>query len=361
MGRRFLILVISATIFACGDPLIIVGDLPGFMRIVAGMQGTPGITVGATAKETLLFRPTGVITGDSGRVLYVADQRGRVLSITSSGAVRQIIGQTNCSNATCLWRAQGITLLSNNVMLIADDLAHRVWRLDLASSVLTSFAGTGTPATSPDGSPAAQSPLSRPTGVAVLPDGRVLIVEQSTNRIRVVGPDGILRTFAGTGSPGSGGDGGPAAQADLHLPSGVAVGPQHVYVSEVGTNRVREISLVTGIITTVAGTGAIGFSGDGGPARSAQLSSPTFLAVQSNNLFITDRDNLRIRTVNLTSGIITTFGGTGTSAFTGNDRAAAETALSNPAGLTISQYGFLYIADQGHHIVWRTPIRVGIF
>lgn len=361
MGRTVLAVLASVLLSACGDPLIIVGDLPGYMRIIAGVPNTAGVTLDTVATQTLLTGPTGIAVTDSGRIIYIADQRARVLRVTSSGAVRQLLNHTGCLGNNCLRRPQGIALESPSALLIADDLSDRVWRLDLANSALTVFAGNGTRGIAPDGSRAAQSPLSAPAGVAVLEDGRVLIVEQNSHRVRVVGRDGLMHTFAGSGTQGSLGDGGPAAQAQLDLPFGIAVGNQAVYVSELGGNRVREIGLATGIIRTVAGNGSRGFAGDGGPAVDAAFALPTFLATDDQSLFITDVANGRIRMVALATGMITTFAGTGSSEYNGSGRAAAATSLSNPAGVATGSYGFLYVADQGHHIVWRTSVRAGIF
>jgi hypothetical protein len=121
---------------------------------------------------------------------------------------------------------------------------------------------------------------------------------------------------------------------------------------------VQAIDVASGAMRVVAGRGTRGFGGDGGPATSAALENPWALAVSENNLFIADQSNHRIRSVNLTTGIISTFAGTGTTRFTGNGRPAAETSLSSPSGLAVSPFGYLYISDFGHNVVWRTPIRV---
>jgi hypothetical protein len=344
MGRATIIALGLASILAgCGDPLVVVGDLPGFMRIVAGVPDSAGTTMDPQAGRARLFSPSAVALGDSGRVLYIADQRGRVLRVTTAGEAEELLNHTTCTGNSCVRRPQGMTV-HNNALLISDDLAHRVWRLDLTTRMLTAFAGNGTNAVGTDGLTAAQAPLSGPNDVAVLPDGRVLVAEFNSNSVRVIGADGVLRTLA----------------SGLELPSGLAVAGNSVYVSQLGADNVIELGLDGSFRRVVAGNGAPGFSGDGGPAASAALFAPRFLAVAGDNLFISDRDNHRIRSVNLQTGIITTFAGTGTTAYTGSGRAAAETSLRTPAALAFSAYGFLYIVDQGHHIVWRTPVRAGI-
>ena len=344
MGRAALVTcVLAGMLAACGDPLVVVGDLPGFMRIVAGVPDTAGTTTDSLAARTKLFSPSAVALGDSGRVLYIADQRGRVLRITTAGQAEELLNHTTCTGNQCLRRPQGM-VVRNNALFIADDLAHRIWRLDLTTRFLTAFAGNGSNGVSPDGVTAAQAPLSAPSDVAVLPDGRLIFSEVNSNSVRVVGPDGVLRTFADA----------------LALPFGIAVAGNAVYVSQLGEDNVVELALDGAFQRVVAGNGQPGFSGDGGPATSASLLAPRFLAVAGENLYISDRDNDRIRAVNLQTGIITTFAGTGSTAFNGSGRAAAETSLDTPAGLAVSQYGFLFIVDQGHHIVWRTPVRAAV-
>src|SRR5262249_11263342 len=150
---------------------------------------------------------------------------------------------------------------------------------DLQSHALTSYAGTGTHAAAPDGSIAAQSPLAAPSDLELLPDGRVLIAERESNRIRIVGSDGKLQTLAGTGAAGYTGDGGSALSAQLNAPTGLALGNGILYFTDNANHVVRAIDLASGTIRTVAGTGVPGFSGDGGPALSANLNLPWSLAL----------------------------------------------------------------------------------
>jgi DNA-binding beta-propeller fold protein YncE len=195
--------------------------------------------------------------------------------------------------------------------------------------------------------------------VVVLPDGRVLIAERNANRIRVIGPDGRLQTFAGTGTAGRSGDNGPAIAAQLFAPTGLALGATTLYITDAGNNLVRAIDLNTGTIRTVAGSGVAGFAGDNGPALDAMLNQPwaADISPDGQNLFITEIANNRVRVVNLTAGTISTFAGTGATTYNGNGRSAGETALQAPFGVAVGPAGFLFIADTGHHLVWRTVIR----
>jgi len=182
--------------------------------------------------------------------------------------------------------------------------------------------------------------------VAIDAAGNLFVIDFGNNRIRRVS-NGIITTIAGNGTTGFGGDNGPATSAQLNLNYGVvglAVdGEGSVYVPDVGNNRVRKIS--KGVITTVAGTGAFGFSGDNGPSTNARLSLPKAAAVDaSGNLYIADSGNNRIRKVS--NGIITTIAGGGSAGFSGDNGPALNAQLSDPAAVAVDAFGFVYIADR---------------
>ena len=161
-----------------------------------------------------------------------------------------------------------------------------------------------------DGGPANAAPLRSPIAVALDAQGNLYIADEDDNRIRKVSPSGVISTYAGTGIPGYSGDRGPAINAELNFPTGIAIDPQgNLYVADLGNFVVRRIA-VDGTINTVAGNGNPNFAGDNGPATSAQI-DPVAVAVDSQgNLYIADGVNYRIRKVD-TSGIITTIAGNG--------------------------------------------------
>jgi sugar lactone lactonase YvrE len=358
MGRTLLAVLLATTLTACDDPLVIIGDLPGFMRIAAGVGDSTGTRVDSLALRTRLTRPTGLAISKAG-VLYIGDQSSRVLSVTSAGRLTVLHSALGCFEKTCVGRIQGIALTpQENAILIADDMSDKIWRLTIANRELVAIAGTGVNGIAPDGTVATQAPLASPTGVAVLPDGRILIAERNNHKIRVLGSDGILRSFAGTGAPGQAADGATAATSPLSNPTAIAVVGDKLYVTETLTHQVRAIDLTNGTIRLIAGRGNAGYSGDGGPAVSAALNTPWGVTATADNVYIADQQNHRVRAVNLRSGIITTFAGTGLVRFTGNGKSAGETSLSSPSGVTVSPFGYLYISDWGHSVVWRTPVQV---
>jgi len=179
-----------------------------------------------------------------------------------------------------------------------------------SDGTLILIAGTGFTGFSGDGGPASAALLNYVHGVAVDGAGNVFVADTYNNRIRKITPDGIISTVVGTGAWGSGGDGGPAPAAQLGAPRGLTIDRAgNLVIADVGNNRIRMVT-PDGVINTVAGNGTAGFSGDGGPATSAQLNYPVAVSVDgAGNLFIADRHNNRIRMVNAAGIIITLTGG----------------------------------------------------
>ena len=227
-----------------------------------------------------------------------------------------------------------------------------VWGQD-GPWVISTFAGTGTRGFSGDGIPADQAQLNFPSDLDLDPDGNLYIADPGNHRIRRVGPDNLIITFAGVDTAGFSGDGGLAVEASLNFPERVAVDPKgNVYIADTGNQRIRRVG-PDGVITTFAGSGARGFSGDGGPATKADMNLPTGLAVDTSGVvYIADSDNHRIRRVDL-NGIITTFAGNGTQGFSGDGGQATQALLAFPEGVTIDPSDNVYITDLWNHRIRR--------
>lgn len=282
-------------------------DTKGTLRRFAGTgQLNADYVDGRAALQGNFGTPYGVGV-DAAGVVYVADDDCAIRRIGPDGTMRLHAGLPGlCSGsmrdgtafaAARFGRLRGMTIDSSGNMYVTDVTNHKVWRLG-ADGVVRTFAGTGTAGTSTTSLAAAQTPLNNPLSVAAAPDGTVYISDYSNNRVLKIGSDGRSTNYVGVGQRASTGDGGAASAAAVNQPAGLALdGAGNLYIAEMGGNRVRRVS-ASGVITTYAGTGQAGFRGDGGFAVSAQIASPSGLLLNSaGELVIADRDNGRLRLV----------------------------------------------------------------
>jgi uncharacterized protein (TIGR03437 family) len=243
----------------------------------------------------------------------------------------------------------GIRGDSSGNLYIADVGNQRIRKVD-SSGVITTFAGNGNKGYGGDGGPAIDASFYNAVRVAIDPSGNVLVADQSDHRIRRITPAGIVSTFAGNGAgtPSAGafsGDGGPAVDASLNNPTAVAVdGTGVVYISDQANQRIRKVAL-DGTITTIAGNGSQGFGGDGGPASAAILNYPGGIIVDSSgNLYFNDDINYRTRMI-AANGTISTIAGSGSQGFSGDGGAATAASLNGNFGVSLDLLGNMYIAD----------------
>ena len=297
---------------------------------------------------------------DNHRIRKV-DAAGVISTVAGTGelGIGEFGGDGGPATQAQLHDPSGVAVDGAGNVFIADTDNNRIRKVD-GAGVISTVAGTGQGGFggfSGDGGPATASWLDYPGGVAVDGAGNVFIADGSNNRIRKVDAAGVISTVAGTGEREFGGDGGPAVQAQLNEPGGVAVdGAGNVYIADRGNNRIRKVD-AAGVISTVAGTGERGFGGDGGPAVQAALFYPSGVAVDgAGNVYIADRGNNRIRKVDA-AGIISTVAGTGQGGFGGDGGPAVQAALSYPSGVAVDGAGNVYIADRGNHLVRKlTPV-----
>jgi len=357
-----LALVLAAALAGCGDPVVILGDAPGVMRVVAGTPDDLEPAERVPATDLDLSSPRGLALGADG-TLYIADRlAARILAVHPDGDVVTLVDHRTCGGpAACMRRPEGLALGPDGTLLVADGQAGRIFRVtpgavgDGAVSVVAGDPGGVPPAS---GLPATEARFAEPAGVAVSGTGDVFVSDWPERRVWRIARGGTLSPAVGNGRAGSSGDGGLATGARLRAPRGLAVAGGRLYVADAADQRVRAVDLETGIIAPVAGSGTPGFTGDGGPAVRARLAFPeTVVAVDGGaTLFIADRGNRRVRAVDTATGVIRTFAGNGASDYNGSGLEAGETALAAPAGLA-SDLGFLFIADDQLNLVWRTPIR----
>lgn len=230
-------------------------------------------------------------------------------------------------------------------LFIADSYDNRIRKV-ATNGIITTIAGNGNSGFSGDGGPAISAELNGPNALAVDNAGNIFIADFSNNRVRKVAANRIITTVAGTGNQGSGGDGGPATMAQFFFPIGVAVNTAgEIFISDLGSNKIRKVA-ANGIISTVAGNGTSGFSGDGGLATAAQFNhiEGSVAIDATGNIFIPDSRNNRVRKVDI-NGRVTTIAGNGGSGFSGDGSAASGAELNNPTGVTIDISGNLYISS----------------
>jgi sugar lactone lactonase YvrE len=286
------------------------------------------------------LRLVGVVVGAVAAVVaagaFAVTGSNTITTVAGTG-VQGFSGDGGPATSAQLNNTQGVAVDGQGNLYIADFATHRVRKVDTGGTI-TTFAGT-TGGFSGDGGPATSAQLNGPTGVAVDGQGNIYIADFNNARVRKVSPNGIITTFAGTGVPGLSGDGGPATAARLYAPKGLAAdGQGNLYIVDQYNHRVRKVDS-GGTITTFAGTSA-GFSGDGGPATSARLMYPDWVAADANgDVYITD-GNRRVRKVS--GGTITTFAGGGQ---LGDGGPATSAWLGHPLGLAVDGQGNVYIAD----------------
>jgi RHS repeat-associated protein len=280
-----------------------------------------------------------------------AENLGQVITAAAghpSGGYMGYAGDGGPATAASLGYPSGLAVGSDGSLYIADAYNSRIRRVS-PDGMITTVAGIGVNGYgvgySGDGGPATQAQLNYPGDVAIGPDGSLYIADSTNHRVRRVGLDGIITTVAGNGMAGSGGDGGLATQAQLNFPYGLTVGPDaSLYVAEYRGQRVRRVG-PDRIITTVAGTGTPGYAGDGGPATAAQLYSPWALAVgPDGSLYIADISNNCIRRVS-PDGRITTVAGNGTSGHSGDGGPATQAQFRRLYRLAVGPDGSLYIVE----------------
>ena len=232
-----------------------------------------------------------------------------------------------------------------------------------STGLISTVAGNGVCGFSGDGYAATSAELNAPTAVAIDAAGDLFIADSGNDVIREVNSStGLITTVAGNGTDGYSGDGYAATGAEFNFPNAVAVDAAgDVFIADSGNNVIREVDLSTGLITTVAGNGTCGYSGDGGPATSAELSYPTGVAVDAKgDLFIADSGNNVVREVTSSTGLITTVAGNGTGGYSGDGYAATSAQLDDPTGVAVDAAGHIFIADSSNGAIREVDPSTGL-
>lgn len=316
-----------------------------------GAAGNGGPATAASLKGPV------VLAVDNDGTVYV-DCQPLVRRISPSGIITVFAGTDtpgyagdgNPATDARIGTISGLASNGDGVLFIADRYFHAIRKVH-PSGTITSCAGNGSGTYSGDGGPAISAGIPRPCGLAMGAAGELYIADTGSRRIRKVDPVGNITTVAGAGTPGYSGDGGAATSAEIQNSQYIATdNVGNIYLSDCANHVVRKVS-ASGIITTVAGNGVAGYSGDGGAATDAQLNYPSGMAVDADgNLYIADRLNSRIRKVSA-GGIISTFSGVGVPGYEGDGGPASAAKLNEPMGLAFDGAGNLYVADRKNFVV----------
>lgn len=325
---------------------------------------------GGPATSAELYNPVGVAVTAGGTVYFSDNNNYTVDSFTVGGNLNLLAGNHSYNTETLFSGAPATGVVLNYPFGIADDTSGNVYiadshnfmvREDVKSSNLVNFfAGNGTYGYTGDGGPATSAEMTYDYGVGKDSAGNVYIADTNNCLVRKVNTAGTISTFAGLVVSGSircgyTGDGGSATAAELYQPYGIAVDKNNsVYITDYAEHVVRKVT--SGTINTIAGIGGLaGYSGDGGPATSALLNGPQAVAVDpAGNVFIADTNNCRVREISAATGIINTVAGTGNCSFTGDGLAVAN-GIGYPQGIAVDANDNLFIADYNQRVRWVSP------
>ena len=331
----------TGLLFDAKGKLLVVDSVNQRVRRATSVMTTiagGAIRDGSAATSAALVQPEAIVFDKSGNY-YVADAAGnRIRKVSASGIISTVAGKGisgytgdggKATSAT-LWYPLGVALDSSGNLYIADDANGVIRKVDTSGTISTFATNAG---------------FSGLGAMATDSSNNLFVVDQASCVVWKISPAAVVNAIAGNGVCGFSGDGGPAVQAELNVPAGVAVDKHgNIAIADWGNNRVRVVD-TAGVINTFAGNGTCGFSGDGGPAISAELCAPIGVAVTSKEtVYIADELNLRIRKV-ASSGIITTYAGSGVQGYNGDRLPALRTNLDDPVAVVVNSAGTLFLVD----------------
>jgi sugar lactone lactonase YvrE len=309
---------------------------------------------GGAATSAGLDYPRFIVEDQAGNIYFTDSYNNRIRKINSAGKISTFAGtgiggfsgDGGLARNAMLFAPIGLAFDPAGNMIVADDGNNRIRKIDTAG-VISTIAGTGQAGFSGDGGPAIAAQMNAPWGLVLDTAGNIYFSDILNERIRKIDGAGIITTVAGNGTEGYNGDGIPATLAELDLPRDLAVDAVgNVFIADTMNHRVRVVS-VLGVINTFAGNGIQGYTGDGGPATSAEIGNPRGVLVHGNSLLIANGGHATIRIVNFTTGIIQTFAGSDIG-YDGDGNPPLLTEFDGPTGLLFTSTGSLLVGDQGN-------------
>ena len=346
--------------------------LTGIITTIAGIgvQGHTGD--GGPATQAAITFPTTLALDSAGNLYIGQEQANTVRMVAAATGIITTVAGTGVSGTSGdggpaidaeVNSPTGVAVDSAGNFYIAEYNGGRVRRVDGITQIITTEAGS---TNFGDGLPALEVNLNQPVGFSFDPQGRMTFSDQANQEIRVMSASGIITAVAGTGVSGYNGDGIPAAQAQINIPADAQFDSSgNLFICDRGNARIRRVDAVTGLISTVAGNGQVGYGGDGGPATQALLNQARAILIDTaNNLWIAELDNFRVRYVNLSSqpvtlfgagpvpltvgpGIIVTAAGTGVSGSAGDGGPCVDAQVNSPRGVTMDSQGNIYVTEGG--------------
>ncbi len=352
-------------LFACMTVTAGVPSLSLSQGLTASQSPVEDVTAGGTMMVNVAPELLSALESDAGLGLPEQASKSRIFRVYMVAGTGELgsIGDGGLATRARLWFAAGVAVDAAGNIVIADSFNNRVRRVDAASGKIETVVGTGQQGFSGDGDLATEAQLNSPSGVAIDDKGNIIIADSFNNRIRIVDArTGIISTVAGTGEQGFSGDDGLAVRAQLSGPTGLAMGADGtLFIADSGNHRIRKLDRAQQIIVTIAGSGIAGETGDGGLAVQAELNDPSGVAVDGNgHLLIADTMNNRVRRVDAASGIMSTVAGTGEEGFDGDGAGATLARLMQPSGIAVDADGSVYLSDTFNNRIRRIDGASGI-
>lgn len=287
----------------------------------------------------------------------------QIINTIAGGSTSGYMGDGGLATAAELTRPYGLAIDTSGNIYFSDAGNNCIRKIDALTNIITTIAGNGTQGYSGDGALATNAQLYNPAGLAFDSKGNLIFADAYNNRIRKINlTTGIISTIAGIGTLGFSGDGGAATSAQFYWPFAVALDTSgNLFLPDVNNHRIRRVDAITGIITTIVGTGVQGYTGDGGQATAAELNAPNDIALDRfGNIFFTQGGGSCIRKVTISTGIITTIAGNGTLGSGGDGGLATAAQLNRPSCVLVDTTGNIFIADYWNNKIRQIAFNTGI-